>query len=115
MQTQQPSLKSMKIHYESKHPKIDWSSVEPFYAEQFGEILAEVRAPADGKSKKTKNRKGETDAAEAAPVKKKTKEELEKEAKKAKKAAKKAEAAKLASLMAASGLEDKKKKVVGQN
>lgn len=33
--TQQPSVKSMKIHYESKHPKEDWEVAEKQYEAQF--------------------------------------------------------------------------------
>ena len=29
--TMQPSLKSMQIHYESKHPKDDWEKAEQIY------------------------------------------------------------------------------------
>ena len=29
--TEQPSLKSMQIHYESKHPKEDWEGVKDSY------------------------------------------------------------------------------------
>lgn len=37
----QPSMKSMKIHYENKHPKEDWNSVEKFYLTQSGENIEE--------------------------------------------------------------------------
>ena len=32
--TMQPSLKSMMIHYENKHPKEEWSTVEKLYNTQ---------------------------------------------------------------------------------
>merc|ERR1712032_1278197 len=82
--TQQPSVKSMKIHYDSKHPKVDWAEARAGYEEQFGEIFADVRAPSGGK-KKGKKGGAKADAAAAAPVEaapKKTKEQLAKEAKK---------------------------------
>ncbi len=37
----QPSLKSMMIHYESKHPKEDWSAVEKMYTAQSKDEEAE--------------------------------------------------------------------------
>ena len=36
--TQQPSLKSMQIHYENKHPKENWEDAKVIYERQIEEI-----------------------------------------------------------------------------
>ena len=50
--TEQPSLKSMQIHYESKHPKEDWESVKDSYQAQIdsnAEEAAKAREQKKGK------------------------------------------------------------------
>ena len=41
--TQQPSIKSMRIHYESKHDSLNWAEEKDQYEEMFGAIKAAVK------------------------------------------------------------------------
>ena len=51
--TEQPSLKSMQIHYESKHPKEDWESIKDSYQAQ---IDANAEEAAKVREQKNKNK-----------------------------------------------------------
>ena len=51
--TEQPSLKSMQIHYESKHPKEDWEAIKNDYQAQ---IDANAEEAAKVREQKNKNK-----------------------------------------------------------
>ena len=50
--TAQPSLKSMQIHYESKHPKEDWDSVKDAYQAQIDSNIDEAKEKREDMKKK---------------------------------------------------------------
>ena len=47
--TQQPSLKSMQIHYENKHPKENWEDAKVIYEKQIEENEAVALAQRNNK------------------------------------------------------------------
>eukprot|EP00941_MAST-03F_sp_MAST-3F-sp1_P000491 g491.t1 len=47
---QQPSVKSMSIHYDSKHPKENWAEVEEEYAEKSGAVKGKLLAKKKAKT-----------------------------------------------------------------
>ena len=50
--TEQPSLKSMQIHYESKHPKEDWEAIKNDYQAQIDANAEEAAKVREQKNKK---------------------------------------------------------------
>ena len=41
--TNQPSIKSMQIHFEAKHPKLSWEDAKAEYEDMFAEIKSEMK------------------------------------------------------------------------
>ena len=54
---QQPSVKSMSIHYDSKHPKEDWNAIKDVYEKIKNDKKEALTA---GKSKKKDKKKADT-------------------------------------------------------
>ena len=48
----QPNIKSMKLHYENKHSKINWSDVEAKFESEFGGAKASVQKERNDKQQK---------------------------------------------------------------
>ena len=57
--SQQPNLKSMEAHFDSKHSKLDWKNVEcPKYESEFGATKSALKKEAfDSKQKKDRGGK----------------------------------------------------------